>query len=295
MRGIMMKWEEDDRVSPGNARNGSSPLSGQSARVMAIASGKGGVGKSNIAVNLAMALDLMGKKVLIMDANLGLAGIDVLLGLDPTHNISHVLAGEKELSDVIVNGPGNIHIIPAGSGIQELSRLTDGQKHALTGMFGEMEAQYDIILIDTGPGLTDTMLFFSLAASEKIVVVTPEPASLLDGYALVKVLHMHGVCEFGILANGVADENDGMDAFTSIGGVVDLFLPGLSFHYLGAIPLDPAVCTAVRCRRALLDMYPESAASKAFGLLAANVLKKAPPGAGCKTHGAAHSRKHQTL
>jgi flagellar biosynthesis protein FlhG len=246
-------------------------------RVITVSSGKGGVGKSNIVVNLAFAFDLIGKRVLIMDADLGLANIDVLMGLSPKENISHVLAGKKRLKDVLVSGPGKIRIMPAGSGVQELTRLSDEQKLLFLEMLDEFESQIDILLVDTGAGISDTVLYFNLAAQERIVVVTPEPTSLTDAYALIKVLYSkHGARHFKILSNVVPDEKTGKAIFAQISKVADHFLDGISLDYLGCIPNDGHVPRSVIQQRPLMEIFPQAPASKAFGVLAERICKSPP-------------------
>lgn len=254
-----------------------SPGTDQAVRVMAISSGKGGVGKSSVVVNLALALDRLGKRVLIMDADLGLANIDILLGLAPKYNISHVLDGSKRLEDVLVRGPGNIRVMPASSGVQELTKLTDEQKLIFLEMLDGLEASIDILLIDTGAGISDTVVYFNLAAQEKIILVTPEPTSLTDAYALIKVLHTrHEERHFKILTNAVKDEAAGKAIFAKICRVADHFLDGLSLDYLGAVPHDPHMSKAVIQQKPLLELFPQAPAAKAFTTLA-NRLQKAPP------------------
>ncbi|GLI33569.1 MinD/ParA family protein [Desulforhabdus amnigena] len=249
----------------------------QSIRVMTVSSGKGGVGKSNIVVNLALAFDQLGKRVLIMDADLGLANIDLLLGLTPKFNVSHVLAGNRKFSEVLVRGPGNIRIMPASSGVQQLTQLSDEQKLLFLELLEDLETEIDILLIDTGAGISDTVLYFNLAAQERIVVVTPEPTSLTDAYALIKVLFTrHGERYFKVLANSVEDEKAGKVIFGNISKVADHFLDGLSLDYLGSIPHDPNIQKAVLHQRPLLDLFPNSPASKAFHMVA-NRIEKIPP------------------
>lgn len=244
---------------------------------MAVSSGKGGVGKSNMVVNLALAFDRLGQRVLIMDADLGLANIDILLGLTPKYNISHVLDGDKRLDEVLVNGPGRIRIMPASSGVQELTQLTDEQKLIFLEMLDEIESDIDILLIDIGAGISDTVLYFNLAAHEKIVVVTPEPTSLTDAYALIKVLYTrHGERHFRILANSAKDEKEGKAIFAQISKVADHFLDGLSLDYLGTIPRDPYIPKAVVQQRALIEAFPDSPAAKAFMLIASSIFKIPP-------------------
>jgi flagellar biosynthesis protein FlhG len=253
------------------------PVANQGVRVMAISSGKGGVGKSSVVVNLALALDRLGKRVLILDADLGLANIDILLGLAPKYNISHVLDGSKSLEDVLVPGPGNIRVMPASSGVQELTKLTDEQKLIFLEMLDGLEAEIDILLIDTGAGISDTVVYFNLAAQEKIVLVTPEPTSLTDAYALIKVLYTrHNEQHFKILTNSVKDDAAGKAIFAKICRVADHFLDGLSLDYLGAIPYDPYMSKAVIQQKPLLELFPQTPAARAFSALA-NKLHKTPP------------------
>jgi flagellar biosynthesis protein FlhG len=158
------------------------------ARVIAITSGKGGVGKTNIVANMGYTLCKAGKRVLIFDADLGLGNMDVLLGLTPQYNLSHVIKGQKRLSEIIVNGPGQLKILPASSGIQELTKLTHSQKVDLFNELNLLLSDYDIVLIDTAAGISSNVLYFNASASEIMVVVTPEPTSITDAYALMKVL-----------------------------------------------------------------------------------------------------------
>jgi flagellar biosynthesis protein FlhG len=246
-------------------------------RVMAISSGKGGVGKSNVVVNLAIAFDRLGKRVLIMDADLGLANVDIIMGLSPKYHIGHVLDGSKQLEEVLVRGPGRILVMPASSGVQQLTHLTDEQKLVFLEIMDGLEAEIDILLIDTGAGISDSVLYFNVAAQEKIVVVTSEPTSLTDAYALIKVLYTrHGERHFKILTNNVKDDHSGKNIFTQISKVADHFLDGLSLDYLGNIPSDPNVPRAVIQQRPLLEAFPQSPASKAFTNLASRLDKTLP-------------------
>ncbi|MHC1745218.1 MAG: MinD/ParA family protein [Syntrophobacteraceae bacterium] len=243
-------------------------------RVITVSSGKGGVGKSNVVVNLAYAFDRIGKKVLILDADLGLANIDILLGLTPKENITHVLQGKRRLHEVLVNGPGSIRIMPASSGVQELTRLTDEQKLLFLEILDELESEIDILLVDTGAGISDTVLYFNLAAQERIVVVTAEPTSLTDAYALIKVLFTrHGERYFKILVNSVPDEKTGKSVFAKISKVADHFLDGISLDFLGTIPHDTHVPRAVIQQRPLLEVFPAAPSAKAFYTIAEKIRK----------------------
>lgn len=243
-------------------------------RVISISSGKGGVGKSNVVINLAIAFDRLDQRVLIMDADLGLANIDVLLGISPKYNIAHVLEGHKRLEEVLVDGPGRIRVMPACSGVQEMTRLTDEQKLIFLEVMDELEPDIDILLIDVAAGISDSVLYFNLAAQEKIIVVTPEPTSLTDAYALIKVLYTrHGERHFRVLANSAKDEREGKAIFAQISKVADHFLDGLSLDYIGTIPQDPHIPKAVLQQRPLMEAFPDTAAARAFTALAKNIQK----------------------
>ena len=246
-------------------------------RVMSVSSGKGGVGKSNVVINLSVAFDRLGLRTLIMDADLGLANIDVLLGLTPKYNMSHVLSGQKRLDEVLVDGPGRVKIMPASSGVQELTRLTDEQKLLFLELLDELETDIDVLLIDTGAGISDTVLYFNLAAHERIIVVTPEPTSLTDAYALIKVLYSkHGERNFRILVNSAANESNGKSIFAKLSKVADHFLDGLSLDYLGTIPHDISVTKSVMKQRPVLEVFPETPASKAFMRIAETIRNNRP-------------------
>ncbi len=242
---------------------------GASLRVFAITSGKGGVGKSNIVINLALAFDQMGKNVLIIDGDLGLANIDVLLGLTPKYNIHHVFEGTRTINDILLDGPGNIKIMPASSGVQELAELRDEQKLFLMEMLETLEENIDVLLIDTGAGISDNVIYFNLAAQDKIVVITPEPTSLTDAYAMIKVLHTrYGEKHFKILVNLVKDDKEALNIYNQISKVADNFLDGLSLDYLGYVPKDHNLPRAVMKQQAVLHLYPDSPASQVFPTLA---------------------------
>jgi len=246
-------------------------------RVMTVSSGKGGVGKSSLVVNLALAFDRAGYRVMIIDADLGLANIDVLLGLTPKHNISNLLDNSKRLAEVLVQGPGNIRILAASSGVQELTRLSHEQKLILLDVFDTLDTEVDILLIDNGAGISDTVLYFNLAAQEKIVVVTPEPTSLTDAYALIKVMYLyHGEKHFRIVCNEIRNETSGKAVFAQLSKVADHFLDGISLQYLGGIPYDVSMHRAIMQQRSLLEAYPDCSAAKAIQQLA-DRLQRNPP------------------
>lgn len=177
-------------------------------RVIAVTSGKGGVGKTNISVNLAASLSLAGQRVMLMDADLGLANVDVLLGLEPHFDLQHVINGEKSLDDIIVEGPLGIHVVPASSGVEKMAELTKLEHASLIAAFSELKQPIDILIVDTAAGIADGVVSFAKACQDVIVVVCDEPTSLTDAYALIKVLSVrHGIKQFQILANMVKDES----------------------------------------------------------------------------------------
>lgn len=247
-------------------------------RVFAVTSGKGGVGKSNIVINLALAFDQIGKRVLIIDGDLGLANIDVLMGLTPKYNIHDVFDGTKTLSDILLKGPGKIKIMPASSGVQELAELEDHQKMFLMEMLEVLEDKIDVLLIDTGAGISDNVIYFNLVAQEKIVVITPEPTSLTDAYAMIKVLYTgHGEKHFKVLVNIAKDDKEALGIYSQISKVADAFLDGLSLDYLGYIPKDKNIQRAVMRQQAILKLFPDSPASQVFPTLAKR-LQTVKPG-----------------
>lgn len=245
-------------------------------RVIAITSGKGGVGKTNIAANLAYHLSQMKKKTLILDADMGLANIDVILGLAPKYNLSHVLSGEKALSDVILEGPGGMQILPASSGIQEMAELSKGEKLALLDELGEFGGELDFLLIDTAAGIAGNVIYFNVAAREIIVVVSPEPTSITDAYALIKILYNHyGEKRFMLLANMVRNSSEARDVFLKVSNATSHFL-NLSIDYLGYVLDDTRVTDAVRRQKAVAEIYPDSRASKCLQSIARKLCKLQP-------------------
>ncbi len=249
--------------------------SDNSPQVISISSGKGGVGKTNIVANLALALTRLGKRVLVLDADLGLANIDILLGLTPRYTIEHLLTGQKRLQEILVPGPEGMVILPAGSGIQELADLNEGQKIFLLNEMDQLSQRIDVLLIDTGAGISSNVLYFNLAAQESIIIITPVPTSLTDAYALIKVLATrHQKKHFIILANAVAHEPEAMEVFRKISLVADRFLGSVSLDYLGYIPRDEHVLRAVRKQKAVLELFPQSPAGKSFMILSQRLLDR---------------------
>ena len=239
-------------------------------QVIAVTSGKGGVGKTNISINLAMALADRDKSVTLMDADLGLANIDVLLNLKPLRNLSHVIEGECELKDILVDGPNNIKIIPASSGIKLMHQLTPAQNAGLIHAFDDLEETTDMLIVDTSAGLTDSVIRFCSAAHEVYVVVCNDPASIADAYALIKTLNRdHKIQRFQVIVNKVQTEAEGCDLFERLRTVSEKFID-VVLHLKAIIPQDDNILKAVRQRRAFYSTYPQSKAIKSFKKLAAD-------------------------
>ena len=250
-------------------------------RVICVTSGKGGVGKTNVAVNLAYGLRKKGKRVLLLDADLNLANIDVLLGLTPQYNLHDVFVGRKSLKDILIEGPAGMRILPASSGIMEMADLTEAQKLSFMTEIEAFDHAMDFLIIDTGAGINNNVVYFNLAARERIVVLSPEPTSLTDAYALIKVLTLqHDVKRFRILVNSTTSEKEALDVFRKLSLVADRFLPTLSLDYLGFIPTDKKLPQAVRRQRLVSELYPDATSSRSFQRLAQKLAEEKPePGA----------------
>jgi len=234
---------------------------GKLIRTITVTSGKGGVGKTNVVANLAIAFRRLGKEVMIFDADLGLSNIDVLLNLAPKYNIQHVLRGEKSLKDVIVEGPYGIKILPASSGVQELTELDEFQRLRLLEEFDAYDGNIDVLLVDTGAGISSNVAFFCVASQEIIVVTSPEPTALTDAYALIKVLFTrYQEKDFRILVNSAKNETEAFEVFKKLSVAAERFL-NISLDYLGFIPIDSSIQKAVRLQKAFSEIYPSSNAS----------------------------------
>jgi flagellar biosynthesis protein FlhG len=242
------------------------------ARVIAVTSGKGGVGKTNIVANLGYAFSRLGQKVLILDADLGLGNLDVLLGIAPKYNLSHVITGEKSISEIIVEGPGHMLILPASSGIQELTQLTQSQKIQILKELDKMIDSVDIFLIDTAAGISSNVMDFNVTAHEIIVVVSPEPTSITDAYALMKVLSLkyaEKCCK--VIVNQAGTSQQGREVFRQLNLVAERFLD-MTIDYLGSVLFDANITKGVKNQKLVSDLYPDARASKCFSDLARKIL-----------------------
>lgn len=232
-------------------------------RVIAVTSGKGGVGKTNIVASLAMAFSKLEKQVLILDADLGLANIDIIFGVRPEYNISHVINGEKTLSEIILEVRPGIRIIPAGSGLENLTDLTEGQKLHLLSEFEALDGTADFVMIDTGAGISSNVIYFNLAADDCMVIATHEPTSITDAYAIMKVMsNNHGLKRYKLLVNMVKDDTEAKQVYLALSQAVEKFLKGVVLEYLGFIPQDEKVKMAVLKRKPVMEQYPDAPSSR---------------------------------
>ncbi len=246
------------------------------ARVITVTSGKGGVGKSNVAVNLAIQLTKAGKKVLIFDADFGLANVEVMFGVAPKYNLFDVIYKGKSMKEIITPGPMGIGFISGGSGIVGLCNLYREQIMYLIRCLGELNDLVDFIIIDTGAGISPQVLEFVMASPEVLLITTPEPSSLTDSYSLLKVLYRNPKFTSGgtvvhVIANKVTSNEEGKQVFDKLNTVVSQFLNG-SIDYLGTIPQDWQLEKAIRQQKTVSIQAPNSSATKAFEVLADNLL-----------------------
>ncbi len=245
---------------------------------LAVTSGKGGVGKTNVVVNLAVSLARLHNRVGILDADFGLGNVDVLLGLAPPFHLGHLLSGEKDIHEIVVEGPHGIRIIPASSGLRELTALTPRQWDRLVTGLTELGRSLDFLLIDTGAGISSNVLDV-LGGSERVMVVTSqEPTAIVDAYAMIKILTTaHPGKEIGLLINGVTDEDEAEVVFRQLDIAATRFLHR-RLKSFGFVPHDAAVRESILMQRAVVAHAPQAPASKSFRLLASRVAALAPLG-----------------
>lgn len=236
-------------------------------KVIAVASGKGGVGKTNFSVNLAIALREIGNNVVVLDADLGLANVDVIIGVVPRLNLYDVIFNNKSIEDIIINGPSGIKVVPGGSGIESLSNLNDDQRRKLSEKFGQLK-DTDILIIDTGAGISKNVLGFLAASDEVIIVTTPEPTSITDAYSLVKVAMKYiPKTKLHVIVNRALNDNDANLAYQRLASAVRNFLKR-EINYLGYVVDDVSVKKAVREQTPFKVAYPDSYASRCIDEIA---------------------------
>ena len=232
--------------------------------VFSVTSGKGGVGKTNMSVNLAYTLSMAGKNVVLLDADLGLANVDVILGLAPEKNLFHLFHEDMTLKDILFDTPYGFKILPASSGVSDMVDLDKGQKLDLLDAMDSLEDNVDYLIVDTGAGINDNVLYFNLAVQERLLVITPEPTSLTDAYALIKVLKLqHGVERFRVLVNMVKDRKTAKDVYVKLLNACDHFLDGISLDLVGFVPYDPNVRNSVIAQTPFCHKFPKTPASAA--------------------------------
>ncbi len=233
--------------------------------VFSVTSGKGGVGKTNISVNLAYCLQKQGYKTLLLDADLGLGNVDVLLGIAPKFNLSHLFLEGVGIEKIIYPTEYGFKILPSASGVTDLLNLTPGQKLELIEAMDVLEEEVDFLLVDTSAGINDNVIYFNLAVQHRIVIITPDLTSLTDSYALIRVLYMnHGVKRFHLIINMVEKPSEAKAIFKRICSVCDKFLPEISLNWLGAIPKDDVVPKAVINQKPFCYTDPKSLPCKSI-------------------------------
>lgn len=252
------------------------PKIASDARVLTITSGKGGVGKSNLAVNLAIQLRKFGKRVIIFDADIGLANVEVMFGTNPNYNLNDMIYKGKSLKDIVSEGPMGVGFISGGSGIAGLNNLTAEQINLLLHNFSELDELADVIIIDTGAGISDSVLKFVANSPEVLLVTTPEPSSITDSYSLLKVLYQQPdfrpeQTKIHLVANKVLSVADGDALYDKLQLVVSKFLGG-KLDYLGIVPMDMTLERAVRKQKVVSLEAPTSNAARAYGILADNLM-----------------------
>ena len=255
----------------------SSLVNRRAVNVVAVCSGKGGVGKTNVATNIAVALGMTRRNVCLLDADVSLANVDVLLGLQPRFNLAHVVRGEADLESTVLEGPNGIQIIPASSGSFCLTDLLPTVQAGLIQAFSELAQQPDVLIVDTAAGIAPSVARFVQAAQHAVVVVCDEPASLTDAYALIKVFSQHyGVSRFNIITNQSRSRAAGRQLYAKLARVTEQYLDVVLRH-LGDVPLDGYLVKAVQEQRAVVDAYPRSPAGQAFREVASGLAKLPAP------------------
>lgn len=261
-----------------NIIKGSSQPQRPLARVITVTSGKGGVGKSNTAINLAVQFKKMGKRVIILDADFGLANIEIMFGAVPKHNLCDLIYQGKKISEIITWGPMDVGFISGGSGIAGMSNLSRDYLTYIIQNLAELDEMADVIIVDTGAGISDAVLEFLVASGEILLVTTPEPTSITDSYSLIKALYRHPryskeVSQIKVIANKVANGEEGKILFEKLDSVVTRYLD-IPITYLGMVPQDAQLSKAVMQQMPVSIQHPESKSACAYELLAAKLMNK---------------------
>lgn len=267
--------QEPDKLAESASSEDSAPIKkvkeSKPVRVIAVASGKGGVGKTNVSVNLSVALSKMGNRVLLMDADMGLANVDIMLGIQTKYNLAHVLNGEKTLVEIMADAPGGFKIIPASSGDSRMAQLSPAENAGIINAFSEIDSFLDVLIIDTAAGIADSVVSYCRASQEVVVVVTDEPASMTDAYALIKVLSReHNLTKFNLLANMTRTEKHGKDLYDKFSNVCEKFLD-VRIEYLGTVPFDHDLREAIQKQSPVTLAKPKSVSALAFNDMAKKI------------------------
>ncbi|NOZ86287.1 MAG: MinD/ParA family protein [Deltaproteobacteria bacterium] len=242
------------------------------ARVVSVTSGKGGVGKSNLVANLAIGLAAAGRRILILDADLGLANIDLLFGLAPVKTIDDVLRGSAKLSEILLEAYKNVYVLPASSGVAELVDLDPSVRYGLLHEIESLDKEFDVLLLDTAAGISKSVLAFNGAADEIIIVTTIEPTAIIDAYATIKVLRREsGIRTFSLIANDVSTAREGLEVYRRLGGAVDRFMD-IRLDYLGYVLHDENLERAVKSKSPLMEIFPDAPASKCITRIVETML-----------------------
>ena len=242
----------------------------KAVKVVAVTGGKGGVGKTSISTNLALALATGGRRVMLLDGDLGLANAHLLLGLRPRYTLRNVVRGECSLSAAVSDGPSGMQVLAGANGFFDMAQLSACQHAGIINCFGELEKDLDILVVDTAPGISDSVLQFAGASSHCVVTVRDEPASIQDAYAIIKLLSAEkGIHHFEVVTNMMTDDA-GARVFHHLRSIVERFLTA-SVTHAGNIPADERLARAVRCQRPVITAFPRSQSSKALNRLAARV------------------------
>jgi flagellar biosynthesis protein FlhG len=253
--------------------------------ILAVTSGKGGVGKTNVVINLAASLARLGHRVGIIDADFGLGNVDVLLGLTPTHHVGHVLTGEKSIADITIQGPLGVKIIPAGSGVRELTALNAVQWRRFHKIIQAVSADLDFLLIDTAAGVSDNVVDLLQLAERVLVVTSYDPAAIVDAYAMIKILTTTGgKKDIGVVVNAARDAAEAGLVFRQIDIAATKFLDR-SLRFDGYIVSDPGVREAVLGQRPIVEHLPQSPASRCFRILASRLAGFTPDGGASRRSG----------
>lgn len=266
---------------------------GIGTRVIAVTSGKGGVGKTNVTVNLASLFARWGKRVMILDCDLGTANVDVMLGMHPRYSLQHVLSRQKRLEEVIVTAPNGVQVIPGGSGLQDLANLSDSRREELLATLGSLDGMTDVLLLDTGAGIASNVLQFVRAAGEAVIVTTPEPPAVTDAYALIKVASLQNQqgplagqvapaaeapLQLRLVINQVHTELEGRETADNIAAVAKRFL-NVDVQPFGFIPADPNLRQAVRRQTPVVEAFPRTPAAAALERIGRQLLASGADGA----------------